>query len=66
MIEKYFRNGLVFRWTAPGPVILGCLQDGTFVNTLTPTPPLVYLGVGKTGDPKLMLGCPPPTTSRAS
>lgn len=52
MIEKYFDLGVRFRWTKPrnvdGP------RDGHIVDSIRPTAPLTYIGLGEVVSPRLM------------
>jgi hypothetical protein len=52
MIEKYFKLGVRFRWTKPqsvdGP------RDGKMVDSVRPTAPLTYIGLGEVVEPSLV------------
>src|ERR1700761_2051975 len=52
MIEKYFKLGVRFRWQKPNNV--DGPRDGAIVDSLRPTSPLVYIGLGAVVDPMLM------------
>lgn len=53
MIEKYFKLGVRFRWHKPqnvdGP------RDGHLTDSIRPTQPLTYIGLGEVVDPMLMV-----------
>lgn len=51
MIEKYFKKGVRFRWQKPTDVYGP--QDGTIVDGVRPTAPLVYIGLAASVDPVL-------------
>lgn len=53
MIEKYFELGVRFRWNKP-PNVDGP-RDGIITESIRPTAPLTYVGLGSVVSPKLMM-----------
>jgi hypothetical protein len=54
MIEKYFKLGIRFAWVKPTDV--GVAFDGTIVDSVRPTSPMTYIGLGGDAiDPSLMM-----------
>jgi hypothetical protein len=51
MIEKYFQLGVRFRWQKPNNV--DGPRDGKLVDSIRPTAPLVYIGLGEIVAPSL-------------
>jgi hypothetical protein len=53
MIEKYFELGVRFRWNKPANV--DGPRDGIITDSIRPTAPLTYIGLGSVVSPKLMM-----------
>jgi hypothetical protein len=53
VIEKYFELGVRFRWNKPANV--DGLRDGIITDSIRPTTPLTYIGLGSVVSPKLMM-----------
>jgi hypothetical protein len=53
MIEKYFQLGVRFRWQKPNNV--DGPRDGRVVDSIRPTAPMTYIGLGEIVSPTLMM-----------
>lgn len=53
MIEKYFELGVRFRWNKPANV--DGPRDGIITDSIRPTAPLTYIGLGSVVSPTLMM-----------